>query len=66
MGEARSLGGNEHLYIMSLVPAKISGNSAKSDTEAIPISCLLQVHSLLVGNDTKFIKAVERNSDEEG
>ena len=45
---------------------KISDNSLTSDTEAIPISCLLQVPSLLVGNDTKFIGAVERNSDEDG
>jgi hypothetical protein len=65
MGEVRSLATNISTSCR-LVAVTISEDSSTSDTGAIPTNCLLQVPSLLVGNDTSFIGAVERNSDEEG
>jgi hypothetical protein len=65
MGEARSLS-HQHFYIRSVGYGEIIANSSKSDTEVIPIRCLLLIPSLLVGNDTDFIGAVERDCDEQG
>ena len=64
-GGALSRGSTNISTSCSLLPVTISENSSKGDTAAIPISCLMQIPSLLVGNDTESLGAVERNSDEE-